>query len=55
MEALKILREARELTGLPSYRVMSTEDVELICEYADMLQVGARNMQNFALLRRLAP
>jgi len=34
--------------------VMSTEDVDLICEYADMLQVGARNMQNFALLRRLA-
>jgi hypothetical protein len=33
---------------------MSTEDVDLICEYADMLQVGARNMQNFALLRRLA-
>jgi len=55
MEALKILREARELTGLPVVtEVMSTEDVELICEYADMLQVGARNMQNFALLRRLA-
>jgi 3-deoxy-7-phosphoheptulonate synthase len=33
---------------------MSTEDVDLICEYVDMLQVGARNMQNFALLRRLA-
>jgi len=33
---------------------MSTEDVDLICEHADMLQVGARNMQNFALLRRLA-
>src|SRR5947199_9584195 len=34
---------------------MSTEDLHLICEYVDMLQVGARNMQNFALLRRLAP
>jgi len=34
--------------------VMGTEDVELICEYADMLQVGARNMQNFNLLRKLA-
>ena len=34
--------------------VMSTEDVDTICEHADMLQVGARNMQNFALLRRLA-
>jgi 3-deoxy-7-phosphoheptulonate synthase len=33
---------------------MSTEDVDTICEYVDMLQVGARNMQNFALLRRLA-
>ena len=55
MEALKILREAREITGLPIVtEVMSTEDVDLICEYADMLQVGARNMQNYALLRRLA-
>jgi 3-deoxy-7-phosphoheptulonate synthase len=55
IEALKILREARDLTGLPVVtEVMSTEDVDLICEYADMLQVGARNMQNYALLRRLA-
>ena len=54
-EALKILREASEETGLPIVtEVMSTEDVELLCEYADMLQVGARNMQNFALLRKLA-
>jgi 3-deoxy-7-phosphoheptulonate synthase len=55
IEALKILREARKLTGLPIVtEVMGTEDVDLICEYADMLQVGARNMQNFTLLRRLA-
>ena len=55
VEALKILREAKAETGLPIVtEVMSTEDVDLICEYADMLQVGARNMQNFALLRRLA-
>jgi len=55
IEALKILREAREETGLPVVtEVMSTEDTDLICEYADMLQVGARNMQNFALLRKLA-
>jgi 3-deoxy-7-phosphoheptulonate synthase len=55
LEALKILREAREQSGLPVVtEVMSTEDVEIICEHADMLQVGARNMQNFALLRRLA-
>jgi len=55
IEALRILREAREKTGLPVVtEVMATEDVDMICEYADMLQVGARNMQNFALLRRLA-
>jgi 3-deoxy-7-phosphoheptulonate synthase len=55
LEALKILREAREQTGLPVVtEVMSTEDVDIICEHVDMLQVGARNMQNFALLRRLA-
>jgi 3-deoxy-7-phosphoheptulonate synthase len=55
VEALGILREARERFGVPVVtEVMSTEDVDLICEHADMLQVGARNMQNFALLRRLA-
>jgi len=55
VEALKLLREASDATGLPVVtEVMSTEDVDQICEFADMLQVGARNMQNFALLRRLA-
>ena len=55
VEALKILSEARKECGLPVVtEVMSTEDVDTICEYVDMLQVGARNMQNFALLRRLA-
>jgi 3-deoxy-7-phosphoheptulonate synthase len=34
--------------------VMGTEEVDLVSEYADMLQVGARNMQNYPLLRRLA-
>ena len=54
-EALALLTEARRETGLPVVtEVMSTEDVDTICEHADMLQVGARNMQNFALLRRLA-
>ncbi len=54
-EALELLAEARRETGLPVVtEVMGTEDVDLICEYADMLQVGARNMQNFNLLRRLA-
>jgi 3-deoxy-7-phosphoheptulonate synthase len=54
-EALEFLDEVRKETGLPVVtEVMSTEDVDLICEHADMLQVGARNMQNFALLRCLA-
>lgn len=54
-EALELLREAREETGLPVVtEVMSEVDVDTVAEYADMLQVGARNMQNFALLRRLA-
>lgn len=55
IEALELLKEARQLTGLPIVtEVMSEYDVEIMSEYADMLQVGARNMQNFALLRRLA-
>lgn len=55
LEALKILRDAGDLTGLPVVtEVMSEEDAELVADYADMLQVGARNMQNFALLRKLA-
>jgi 3-deoxy-7-phosphoheptulonate synthase len=55
IEALKLLREASDASGLPVVtEVMSTEDVDLVAEYADMLQVGARNMQNFSLLRRLA-
>src|SRR2546423_4942133 len=55
VEALRLLREAREETGLPVVtEVLSTDDVDVVAEYADMLQVGARNMQNFALLRRLA-
>jgi 3-deoxy-7-phosphoheptulonate synthase len=55
VEALEILREARAETGLPIVtEVMGTEEVDLVGGYADMLQVGARNMQNFPLLRRLA-
>lgn len=55
IEALQFLKTAREETGLPVVtEVMGTEDVEIVAEYADMLQVGARNMQNFSLLRRLA-
>lgn len=55
VEALRILKEARDETGLPVVtEVMSTEEIEIVSEFADMLQIGARNMQNFPLLRRLA-
>jgi 3-deoxy-7-phosphoheptulonate synthase len=50
-EGLKYLAEARELTGLPVItEVTDTRNVEMVCQYADILQVGARNMQNFVLL-----
>jgi 3-deoxy-7-phosphoheptulonate synthase len=50
-DGLKILAEAREATGLPVVtEVMDTRDVDLVARYADVLQVGARNMQNFSLL-----
>ncbi len=53
-EGLKLLRKAKEATGLGIVtEVMSDGDVELVAEYADMLQIGARNMQNFALLKAL--
>ncbi len=53
-EGLKILAEARERTGLPIVtEVMDTRDVELVERYADVLQIGTRNMQNFALLREV--
>jgi len=49
--ALRLLAIARQETGLPVVsEVVATEDVELVARYADMLQVGARNMQNFRLL-----
>jgi 3-deoxy-7-phosphoheptulonate synthase len=55
IEGLKILKEASEETGLPIVtEVMGIEDLDAVVEYADMLQVGARNMQNYPLLRRLA-
>jgi len=50
-KGLKILAEARAETGLPIVtEVMDARDVELIARYADVLQIGSRNMQNFALL-----
>ncbi|MDB4914653.1 MAG: 3-deoxy-7-phosphoheptulonate synthase [Gemmatimonadetes bacterium] len=53
-EALKLLVETRAETGLPVVtEVLDTRDVDLVAEHADMLQVGARNMQNYALLAEL--
>lgn len=50
-DGLKILAQAREETGLPIItEVVKPQDVELVSKYADVLQIGARNMQNFALL-----
>lgn len=51
-EGLQILAEAREQTGLPVVtEIMTPEQLPLISEYADMLQIGARNMQNYELLK----
>jgi 3-deoxy-7-phosphoheptulonate synthase len=53
-EGLKLLALAREQTGLKVVtEVMSTETVAMLADYADVLQVGARNMQNYPLLERL--
>lgn len=53
-EGLRLLEKAREVTGLPIVtEVMDTRDVEKVAKVADALQVGARNMQNFPLLKEL--
>ncbi|MFN8664212.1 MAG: 3-deoxy-7-phosphoheptulonate synthase [Thermomicrobiales bacterium] len=53
-EGLRFLAEAREVTGLPVVtEVMEPDQVDLVAHYADMLQLGARNMANFPLLRKL--
>jgi 3-deoxy-7-phosphoheptulonate synthase len=53
-QGLKLLRKAKQATGLGIVtEVMSDRDVTLVAEYADVMQVGARNMQNFALLKTL--
>ena len=50
-DGLKLLKTAQQETGLPIItEVMSTADVETVAEYADILQIGARNMQNYNLL-----
>ena len=52
LKGLKILDKARRETGLPIVtEVIDTRDVSWVGEYADILQIGARNMQNFSLLR----
>lgn len=54
IEGLKLLKKAREQTGLAIVtEVMSEEDVALISEYADIMQVGTRSMENYALLEAL--
>ncbi len=54
VEGLKILAEAREETGLPVVtEVMAPEEVAVVEEYADVLQIGARNVQNYPLLKRV--
>jgi len=53
-EGLKLLHKAKQQTGLGIItEVMSDRDVPMVAEYADILQIGARNMQNFALLKSL--
>lgn len=53
-EGLKILDKARELTGLPIVtEIMDPEDIDILEDYADVLQIGARNSQNYALLKKV--
>lgn len=53
-DGLRALAAARDLTGLPVVtEVMEPEHVDLVAEYADMLQIGSRNMANFPLLKRV--
>ena len=53
-EGLKLLSSVRAETGLPVVtEVMDTRQVELVAEYADMLQIGSRNMQNYPLLKEV--
>jgi 3-deoxy-7-phosphoheptulonate synthase len=52
--ALELLQQARALTGMPVItEVMDPRMVELVCDYADILQIGTRNMQNYDLLREV--
>jgi 3-deoxy-7-phosphoheptulonate synthase len=52
LQGLKILKKAKEETGLPIVtEVVDSRDLLWVCEYADVLQIGTRNMQNFSLLK----
>src|SRR3989441_8924246 len=54
VDGLKLLQKAKAATGLLIItEVMSDRDVDMVAEYADIMQIGARNMQNFALLKSL--
>ena len=54
LKGLKILEKAKQMTGLPIVtEVIDPRDVTWVCEYADVLQIGARNMQNFSLLKEV--
>ena len=54
LEGLKILRQVGAETGLPVVtEALDIDVLDLVCEYADMIQIGARNMQNYTLLRRV--
>ena len=51
-DGLKLLDKARKLTGMPVItEVMDTRQMEMVCGYADIIQIGSRNMQNFPLLK----
>lgn len=53
-EGLKLLSQARQETGMPVVtEVIDPRQVELVCEYADILQIGSRNMHNFPLLKEV--
>lgn len=53
-EGLELLAEAREKTGLPIVtEIITPQDIPLVARYADILQIGARNMQNYALLKQV--
>lgn len=54
VEGLKILKKAKVVTGLPVVtEVMDTRDVDIVCKYADIIQIGSRNIQNFSLLKEV--